>query len=303
MGEEVFYYGFAEGDQIIFNFEEANGKELKELEILEMPSSSRFMDYKTNKIENKVIHVPRTAIYKFRFSNSAIGVRICKYKIQRIPASPATQNFNTTVYTHVVYDTTYTTQQEDYLANTDTVIVNLEDRIVKVNTLTTANSNKATFNFILPEKTVGWSYYISTDTAGQQVYQDANKKLISNSGSVISKFSLYSPLAAVALGKESYLQKLITGQSIDYWIVEGDNANLFTAGAQFRYIKKGKVVNDFSRMETRKGTLNFCFGNQNPSGPINVSIKITAIQVNEGLASRPVQIMHITQKSEMYLKN
>ncbi len=32
MGEEVFYFGFAEGDQIIFNFEEANGKELKELE-------------------------------------------------------------------------------------------------------------------------------------------------------------------------------------------------------------------------------------------------------------------------------
>lgn len=32
-GEVVFYYGFAEGDQLIFNFEEVNGKELKELEI------------------------------------------------------------------------------------------------------------------------------------------------------------------------------------------------------------------------------------------------------------------------------
>jgi hypothetical protein len=29
--EEVFYYGFAEGDQLIFNFEEVKGKELKEV--------------------------------------------------------------------------------------------------------------------------------------------------------------------------------------------------------------------------------------------------------------------------------
>jgi hypothetical protein len=41
LGEEVFYYGFAEGDQLIFNFQEVNGKELKEIEITELPSSSR----------------------------------------------------------------------------------------------------------------------------------------------------------------------------------------------------------------------------------------------------------------------
>src|SRR5215510_4663475 len=60
-GEEVVYFGFAAGDQLIFSFEEANGKEMKEVEIVEMPSSSRFMDYKTSKIENKTITVPRTA--------------------------------------------------------------------------------------------------------------------------------------------------------------------------------------------------------------------------------------------------
>src|SRR5258705_3857823 len=86
-GEEVFYYGFAEGDQLIFNFQEMNDKELKELEITELPSSSKFLEYKTKKIENKTINISRTAIYKFRFSNSAIGIRACKFKIQRIPAS------------------------------------------------------------------------------------------------------------------------------------------------------------------------------------------------------------------------
>ena len=112
LGEEVFYYGFAEGDKIIFNFEELKGKELKEIEIIELPSSSKFMDYKSVSIKNKELTVQKTGIYKFRFSNSAVAGRICKYKIQRIPASEVTANFNTSVYWKTNYDTTYYTVEE-----------------------------------------------------------------------------------------------------------------------------------------------------------------------------------------------
>src|SRR6187551_3935705 len=84
--EEEVYFGFAEGDKLIFSFEEAGGKEMKEIEIIEMPSSSKFLEFKTSKIENKTINIARTGIYKFRFANSAILPRVCKYKIQRIPA-------------------------------------------------------------------------------------------------------------------------------------------------------------------------------------------------------------------------
>src|SRR5262245_18057972 len=91
-GEEMVYYGFAEGDQLIFSFEEASGKETKEVEIVEMPSSSKFSEFKTRKIENKTTNVARTGIYKFRFANSALIPRVCKFKIQRIPAGPSTQN-------------------------------------------------------------------------------------------------------------------------------------------------------------------------------------------------------------------
>src|SRR5262245_32220499 len=65
--EEVFYYGFAAGDKLIFNFEEGNNKELKEVEIMELPSTSRYMEYKTKKIENKTLDIVNTGIYKFRF--------------------------------------------------------------------------------------------------------------------------------------------------------------------------------------------------------------------------------------------
>ena len=110
-GEETFFYGFAEGDKMIFSFEEANGKELKEIEIIELPSSSKFMDYKTSRIQNKTITINRAGIYKFRFANSAVAGRVCRFKIQRIPASDVTKNFNTSVSWKTFYDTTYTTDK------------------------------------------------------------------------------------------------------------------------------------------------------------------------------------------------
>src|SRR5205085_74352 len=66
MGEEAIYLAFADGDQIVFNFEEVNGKEMKEIEIAEYPSTSKFMDYKSKKIENKILNVNGKGIYKFR---------------------------------------------------------------------------------------------------------------------------------------------------------------------------------------------------------------------------------------------
>ena len=57
LGEEKLYYGFAEGDQLIFDFEEVNGKEMKEIEIAEYQAGSKFMDYKSKRIENKTIPI------------------------------------------------------------------------------------------------------------------------------------------------------------------------------------------------------------------------------------------------------
>ncbi|MEO7924939.1 MAG: hypothetical protein ABIR30_14745 [Chitinophagaceae bacterium] len=298
LGEEIFYFGFAEGDKMIFNFEETNGKELKEVEIVELPGTSKFIDYKTSRITNKTILVHKTGIYRFRFTNSGITPRICKYKIQRIPASAATQNFNPIVYTHLVDDTTYVNDQEDILTKTDTVISNFQDRILKI-----VGGNKSTFNFLLPENTVAWSYYITADKEGTAVYEKANKEFTSSSASVIAKFPLYTILSAVALGRPATIPKLQAGEDINYWIMDGENVELFTTGAQFRYIKKGKAVNDYSKMDPRKGSLFFCLSNDNETIPVTVTVKITAVQVNEALVTTPTKRMIITQKNKMYLKN
>ena len=302
-GEEMVYYGFAEGDQLIFSFEETGGKEMKEVEIVEMPSSSKFLEFKTGKIDNKTINVARTGIYKFRFANSALIPRVCKYKIQRIPANAATQNFNTTVYFDEYNDTTYSNEVETFVDRSDTVISNFQDRTIKVNPLTAPGSSKVTFNFVLPENTVAWSYYVCADKVGQQVYQEASKSLAANSPSVIEKFPKYGPLAAVAVDAPSYLTKLDTGQHINFWIVENENAELFKNGEQFRFVKKGRGINEFSRMEPGDRSFFFCLHNDYKDTQVTVMVKITAVLINEKFTSEPVRQMHVTLKKGMHLKN
>ena len=302
-GEEMVYFGFAEGDQLIFSFEEANGKDMKEVEILELPTNSRFMEYKTSKIEGKTISIPRTAIYKFRFENSALIPRVCKYKIQRLPASASTQNFNSTVYYDNYYDTTYSNEVETYLDRSDTVINNFQERIVKVNALTAPGSSKTTFNITLPENTVSWSYYISADVAGKEAYQEAARVLSATAIREVTKFPAYNPLAAVALDASSHLARLDTGEHINYWIVENNNAELFKNGDQFRFIKRGKAINDFAKMDPRDRAFHFCLHNDRRDAPVTVTVKITAILVNETLTSKEVRKMNVIPRHGMHLRN
>ena len=302
-GEEVVFYGFAAGDQLIFSFEETGGKEMKEVEIIEMPSNSRFMDVKVAKIENKTISIPRKAIYKFRFANSALLPRACRYKIQRIPANAGTQNFNTTVYFDEYNDTSYTTEIESYISKSDTIINNFQERSIKVNPTSVPGTSKASFNFTIPESAVTWSYYLTAEKAGQQIYQNAWQVLASKSPETVSKFPNYGPLAAVALDRPSHLNRLDTGVHINYWIVENENAELFMRGEQFRFLKKGRVINDFYRMHTGDRAFYFCFHNDYKDTPITVTVKITAVIINETLASREVQKMRITPRRGMHLKN
>jgi hypothetical protein len=302
-GEEEFYYGFETGDQLIFNFQELEGKELKELEIIELPSSSKFMGYKTKRIDNKVLNIQRTGIYKFRFSNSALSSRICKVRILRIPASEETKNFNTSVYFKTVYDTSYTTVPQRYLIKADTIIENITDQVAKVHSQGNLNNNKTTFNFTLPANTVAWSYYIGVDQAGQQAYQYATKELAYKAAPIVARIPGYGPLTALALGGTSYLSTLQSGEDIDFYIVEGNNVNYFLAGQQFYFIKRGKVINDYSRMlAPLSGTFNICLANDNAITEVTVAVKITAIVVNEQWGIRSVTKMQISSKQVPYLR-
>lgn len=302
-GEEIFYYGFTEGDQVIFSFEEVNGKELKEIEIVEMPSSSKFMDYKTKRIDKKRLTINRTGIYKFRFANAAITGRVCRFKIQRIPASVTTKNFNTSVSWKTIYDTTYTTESEIYLERSDTSIVTLVDQVPKVfaKKALNGNDNKTIVDFSLPKGTISWSYYIGVGKEGKQAYDNGSNAFVSTGAQSVSSMPGYSALAALALYGKNYFLKTQGLDNVKYWfITDLDNVHLFKTNRTFKQYKKGDVINDADQMQTpRSGKIYLGLYNDNLKDAIDVTVKVTAIVVTERWKTKPVQQMNVTSRQEL----
>lgn len=308
-GEEVFYYGFAEGDQLVFNFQEVKGKELKELEIIELPSSSKFMDYKTKKIENKVLNIERTGIYKFRFSNSAISGRICKIKIQRIPASDATKKFNTSVYWNAIQDTIYTPTAQRYLVKSDTIAQEIYSSSPQISSANALNGNKnyQVVDFVLPDNTISWGFYIGTGNKGKTEYDNARNSFAQSAAASISKIPEYGPMAALALTGVSYFNKVQGEDNIKYWFLTDKNsADYFNMGliTSPNNYKKGDVINEASQMKSPlRGKIYLGLLNDNTMDPIVVTIKVTAILLVQQWNTRTVQVMSINTRHEPYLKN
>lgn len=306
-GEKEFYYGFAQGDQLIFNFEEVNGKELKEVEITELPSSSKFMDYKKKKIKNKIITVQRTGIYKFRFSNAVLGDRICKMKIQRIPASDLTKNFNSSVYWKTVQDTTYTPTTERFLVKSDTIAQEIYSGNPQISSQNALNRNKNSqvIDFTLPDNTISWSFYIGTGREGKAEYEKVKSSFIGSAANLISKISNYGPLAALALTGVSYFKQVQGEDNVKYWfLTDANNVALFNAGKIFHQYKKGDVINEASQMKyPLKGKVYLALLNDNTIDPIVVTVKVAAIQVKQEWNTRVKQVMRVINREEPYLKS
>ena len=302
-GEEIFYYGFAEGDQVIFSFEEVNGKDLKEIEIVELPSSSKFMDYKTSSIRNKTITINRTGIYKFRFANSAISGRVCRFKLQRIPASDLTKNFNTSVSWKTIYDTTYTTESDIYLERTDTSVINLVDQVPKVSSKNAfnGNDNKTIVDFSLPKGTISWSYYIGVGNEGKEAYDKASNSFVTAGAQTVSKIPGYGVLAALALHGINYFLATQGRDNVKYWFIsDWDNVLLFRSNRSFMQYKQGDVITDAYQMQAPQyGKVYLGLYNDNIRDAIEVTVKVTAIVVTEVWKTKPIQKMNVTSRREL----
>ena len=302
MSNEEFYYGFAEGDQLIFNFEELKGKELKELEIIEWPSSSRFMEYKATKISDKVITIQNTGIYKFRFYNSSLGGRICKFKLQRIAATEQTKNFNTTVYKRTIYDTVHYTEDERYLVDSDTNFVVVSDQVVKVHSIMNPNGNKTSVSIKLPPNTLNWTYFIGVDQAGKEAFAKASRSLQENSSDIAGILPGNAPLVALALQLPSFIETMTRGEDIDYFIIPESSMANYRSGLRFNYMKNGKVITDNSRMTPINESFHFCFSNDNSVAGVSVMLKVVATVVNNNWGTRPIEKIKVSSREEMYLK-
>lgn len=318
VSEEVLYFGLSEGDKLVFNFKEVKGKALKEIEIIELPGASKFFEYKSNSIKDKSIQIQNTGIYKLRLKNSAIGGRICQYKLARIPVDP-NQKFNTTVYWKEKRDTTYYTVQEDYLVSKDTAIVDiLGHKVERVHSQTATNGrpNKSIVQVTLPEQTVSWSYYIGVGEDAEAIFQEAEEKAIKRKGQLQAGAQLARGLASgdptgslvlasVALSGLAELGVPDKADNVQYWLAtDYDNAQLFMLDQSFYQFEKGNGPLSYKRMESPKtGTFYICLLNDNLMEGIDVHIRISAVTVRENWGKRPVRKFKVKTWEEPYLRN
>ncbi|MDJ1485895.1 hypothetical protein QNI16_35770 [Cytophagaceae bacterium YF14B1] len=314
MGEEVFYYGFKAGDQLLIDLEEVKGKELKEFEVSEYPSSSKFMDYKTKKITGKTIQIQSTAIYKFRLSNSSISGRICKIKLQRIPAD--NQSFNSTVNWKIKYDTTFYNENEKYLVARDTIIENtIPQHVERVFSKTAINGkpNRSTVSFALPAGTISWSYYLGVGKDAEDCYRKAEEKAktmkstlttAANLADGASKLIPNGSMAMAALALRGISAFTIPqADNVQFYITDLANTQLFVNGQTpstvFTY---GNGPLCYGQM---KGMINgqayFCLLNDNIREGIDVTIRLSAVVVRERWAERTVKKFRVATSQQPFL--
>ncbi len=306
-GEETYYFGFAEGDEIVFSFQEINNNELKEIEIIEYPSSSKFMDFKTTSIQEKRVKVTKTGIFKFRFKNGAAKGRVCKVHIQRIPASEASLKFDSNVYWKTIYDTSYTTVQEKYLVRKDTSFSDFYSSSAFISSQNALNGNKnhQIIDFVIPNNTVAWSFYIGTGSEGKAEFDRARQEFLNSAAAAAVKIPGYGAMAALALTGVSHMNKVQGEDNVQYWFLSSpEDVQLFNSGQSFMQYKKGNVVNEAAQMkQPLKGKVYIALLNDNTIDPITVMIKATAVIVTEVWDERPIQKMSVSSYQKPYLKN
>ena len=300
---EEFLYGFAEGDQIVFSFSEVDGKELKEVEITEYPENSKFLGYETAEINKKIINVIERGVYKFRLKNSHIlKGRICQIKIQRIPASEATRNFNTNVKWVTEQDTTWNTYTKDFVIGYDTLLVQKTKKVIekeetieeiimdksqRVHSQTNENGNKTFVFFSLPnnsvseletKKVIAWAYWVGVGEESNKAWQQ-NRKTLSSGVSTAASMTL-TPLGALAAGTLTNLILPTIGEDVKYGLVDETNKGYFMNGMEYRGYDFGKGVAGYKKFTDEKlcqGKFYIVLYNDNVIQGIDTNIKVSAL--------------------------
>lgn len=307
------YYGFEKGDQIIFSCDEVQNKAVKEVEIIRLPSQSVFMDFKFKSVGKQFFSVEERGVYQFRFSNNSLAKRIIKLKIQRLPESELTKNFNTGWKWLTTYDTVLTHYQEDSLVGydslpyTETVKEKILDSLYesqwlnkseRVHSYWNSNPSKTYVKVDLPknvkteeysDETVIWAYWIGVGQEGQEAYKSSLKAMVKAGVTVASTSTLgpavqsmlhQSPLTEFAAGIIGGLVIPTVGENVRYYFINNvENANAFVRGEQFYFFDKGNGVAGYGKNDKiRDGSFYIGLYNDNQHQGIDVELKIVAIR-------------------------
>lgn len=314
MSDEIFYYAFAEGDQLIFSFQSVDNKELKEVEILEYPNNSRFMEYKTKNVDNKILTVPRSGIYVFRLKNGHFLGRVCRIRIDRIPLNDKTSSFNSAVKWVELPDTAWNVYAKDIVVGYDTLLIyKSKKELIKteinedlflenterVNSQTNKNGNQASVFFDVPaylssamvkKNVIALAYWIGVGEESNKQWE-RNAKIISGMTKVAGTY-FFSPLGAYALGAIADITLPSIGEDIAYSMVNRIDNKIYASGRGPG--ARQKFVDPFFL----RGAWYILLNNDNYFQGINVFVKISVIVQTDYYEEKPYTEQKITPRYE-----
>jgi len=300
--EETLNFGFAAGDKIILSFEVLEQKDIREIEVLEYPNTSKFSDYKTKKVEKTIIVNSQNA-YVFRIKNSGLGKRVCKIKIQRIPASEATKHFNTTVRWETKQETTYKTYTKDVIVSYDTTYIPRTKRVLVKTELSEdmiinktervhskGNLDNRSYKYLqvtLPQNEIttyktkeikSWAYWIGVGKEAQEAWKQ-NVNTFTNIAQGAATILGGGPLTGLAIGTISNLAIPTKGEDVAYcFIPDYNNAQLFMSRQRFMQFDHGKGVAAYGKNNNLLyGTFFVGLENDNQLLGIDVNVKISIL--------------------------
>lgn len=253
-----------------------------------------------------------------------MGGRVCKIKIQRIPSSTSTLNFNTNInwvnkqdttwntFTKDVvigYDSIYVQKTKKELVKIDTIVNLLFDKVLRVHSETAYGKTQFTYATVeIPANTyypnrldpfrstevVAWSYWLGVGQKSTEVYEKANKNLAGGI-KLLGSFTGYGALATLAA----------TGISMFGTPSVGDNVRYKFSGLQNGQeviIDYGNVVSASGRNEKiKQGAFSVELYNDNFREGIDVNLKMVVLQVSKTWENKSYTELQITPKMEKQL--
>lgn len=185
------YYAFAQGDEVMLNFNSNNKKGTQRIAVVEYNSKSVI--YSNNSFQTLSdikFRIPKTAIYQFEFGTNHIFDRQCLFNLKRIPASEKTVSFNYNVIWKETYDTTFSFNNEKVYSGTKYEAVSvLSPNGYFVNSATKiGGKTRLIIPINIPDSTVEW-YYTFTATRNKSDIDktQANMSLLADLSKLIDK--------------------------------------------------------------------------------------------------------------------
>ncbi|MBK0404877.1 hypothetical protein I5M27_17935 [Adhaeribacter sp. BT258] len=321
LGFQEYFYGFEEGDELIFTFSENNKKEVKQLEIIEYPNTIKFSGTQISNT-SKRFKINKRGVYIFKFTNSAIGQRICSFKIARIPANASTSSFNTSITWKQITDTTFTTITKQEITRYDTTFKYLAKKeLIKIDTIaqelfskneqiaagtTIGKPSESILTITLPtnqisslesKEVISWAYWIGVGQEGHIAFESNKKKYLQAAGSLADITG--NPLIGLALNQVAFLPTGNAGSNVGYYFLPTLNdAQIFIRSFDnggFRYFDKGNGVSGYGRKDIPlQGTFYLGLHNDNFHNEINVTVKVVAVSVYKKYIERQIKEPVIT---------